>query len=302
MPEVSICVATYLRPEGLKRLLRSLAGLAPGTPEFEVIVVDNDIRRSAEQIVKSAIDDGMRVRYLCEPVRSISRARNRGVSASSGDFVAFLDDDESAASDWLLNLHRGLTEAGADAAFGAVISRFGSVPPRWIDELGFFTDGTPATGTELAWHDTTTGNALVPQRALDSLVDLFDEELGMEGGEDVDLFARLAENGGRLIGVDNAIVFEDIPRSRLTRRWMVRRYLRNGGTLQRIVCRRQTRRQLFGFALSAAWKSCTSICRALAGTVTGRPAGIRELFRAIGHLGVVLGVFGIRVKEYGRDR
>ena len=47
-PDVSVCVATYRRPESLARLLESLARLklAEG-PTLEILIVDNDPQRSA---------------------------------------------------------------------------------------------------------------------------------------------------------------------------------------------------------------------------------------------------------------
>ena len=302
MAEVCICIASYRRPEGLDRLLRSLAGLVPGTPEFDIIVVDNDVDRSADPVVRRAAQDGVTVRYLCEPERNISRARNCGVRAARCKFVAFIDDDETAASDWLLNLHRGLIAGEADAACGPVIARFGDSPPRWIEELGFFIDRTPPTGTELPWHKARTSNALVRYRALDRLPNLFDEELGNEGGEDVDLFARLADNGARLISVEDAIVHEDVPPARLTRTWMVRRHVRNGIIIQRISGRHQSAWERWAFVFRAVWKSCTSLGRALVRGVISRCNGLRELFRAIEYFGVVAGFLGLRLREYGRPR
>jgi succinoglycan biosynthesis protein ExoM len=302
MPEICICIATYRRPEGLDRLLRSLAGLAPDTPEFEVIVVDNDVDRTADPVVRGAVNDRFALRHLWEPERNISKARNCGVRAAQCKFVAFIDDDEAAAPDWLLNLHRGLIADGGDAAFGPVIPRFGGTPPRWISELGFYVDRTPPTGTELPWHDATTGNVLVRYQAMEALEGLFDEQLGSEGGEDVDLFARLADNGARLISVEDAFVYEDIPPARLTWSWMVRRYLRNGIIIQRIAGRRQSRRQRCGFSLTAGWKSCTSLTRAAVGGMRSRRKGIRELFRAVEYLGVVGGFLGLRMREYDRPR
>lgn len=301
-PEVGICIATYRRPEGLRRLLHSLARLDPETPGHEIIVVDNEESRTADQIASQAIADGMPVRYLCEPIRSIARARNCAVRATQSDLIAFIDDDEEASPEWLRNLHRGLVSSGADAVFGPVIARFNSTPPVWVEDLGFYKDLTPPTGTALKWHGARAGNALVRRAVLDALPSLFDDKLGREGGEDVDLFARLADTGARLVAVDDAIVFEDVPRARLAPTWMVRRYIRNGGTLQRVVTRGMSWREKVSFALASGWKSLTSLGRALLGSMAGRETGIRELFRSIKYLGVILGFLGIRVKEYDRSR
>jgi succinoglycan biosynthesis protein ExoM len=301
MPVVSVCIASYRRPEGLAHLLRSLAGQVSGTPPFEIVVVDNDRDRSAEAVVGEEARRGLPVRYLREPGPNIAKARNLGVRAAEGELIAFIDDDETAEADWLLNLHHGLVTEGAEAAFGPVIPRFSVPPPRWVEELGFFADRAPPTGTELSWHDTTTGNALVRYAALAALPDLFDEKLGRLGGEDVDLFARLAAGGARLISVPDAVVREDIPAERLTRRWMVRRYLRNGMVIRHVRAQQQSAGERWAFALRSAWKSCTCLCRAPLRGLASRREGIRELFRAFEHIGVVAGSLGIGMRQYGRS-
>ena len=50
-PDVSVCIATYRRPEGLRRLLESLEAQAlPEDFSVEIVVVDND-PPSAEPVV-----------------------------------------------------------------------------------------------------------------------------------------------------------------------------------------------------------------------------------------------------------
>ena len=51
--ETSVCVATFRRPEGLSRLLRSLEVQQGEVPSFEVIVVDNDDEGSAAAICET---------------------------------------------------------------------------------------------------------------------------------------------------------------------------------------------------------------------------------------------------------
>ena len=48
MVDVSVCICTFRRPDGLSRLLRSLRDMPATSPRFEIIVVDNDAARSGE--------------------------------------------------------------------------------------------------------------------------------------------------------------------------------------------------------------------------------------------------------------
>jgi glycosyltransferase involved in cell wall biosynthesis len=221
--DVSICICTYRRPEGLRRLLRSLGRLDPASPRHEIIVVDNDVARGGEDAVRQARAEGLAIEYLVEPVRGIARARNRSVRPARGAFVAFIDDDEEADPHWLVNLHGELIRHGADAAIGPVVPVFHEQASPWLVEGGFFDRPRPPTGTVLQRSGARTGNALIRRRCLAALSGPFDERYALSGGEDTDLFVRLHALGCRTIAVDTAIVHEHLPPNRATVRWLLRR-------------------------------------------------------------------------------
>jgi succinoglycan biosynthesis protein ExoM len=254
MIDVSICIATFRRPEGLRQLLRSLRTLDVCTPSFEVIVADNDAGRTAEPIVAGARAEGMDLQYVVEPVRGIARVRNRSLQPATGEFVAFIDDDEEADPWWLANMYREVTRADADGGIGAVIPRFGDDAPRWLIEGGFYDRLRLPTGTVLRAKETRTGNALVRRAPLMALSGPFDERYNFSGGEDGDMFARLIASGCRCIAVDSAIVYEDVPASRTKVGWLLkRRFLAGMGAarLDYAGCDRAERRRKGAHALAA---------------------------------------------------
>src|SRR5690606_27728072 len=106
MPEISIVIPTYRRPEWLRETLASClrqTGMAEGA--YEIVVVDNCPERSAEATV-AAVSSGttVPVTYVAEPRSGVSHARNAGVRASRGTSIAFIDDDELATDGWLAAL------------------------------------------------------------------------------------------------------------------------------------------------------------------------------------------------------
>lgn len=228
MIEISICVCTFRRPDGLLRLLRSLLHLDAATPRHEVIVVDNDAAMSAEPSVNQARAEGLPVQYLVEPVRGIARARNRSLEPATGEFVAFIDDDEEADPQWLVRLWGEVMRHDDDGGCGPVVPKFNDHTPRWLIEGRFFERPRLPTGTILAAWQTRTGNALIRRRLLMALSGPFDERYDFTGGEDTDLFARLIERDGRVIAVDSALVYEHLPPSRTTVRWLLQRRFLNG--------------------------------------------------------------------------
>lgn len=108
-PFMSVIVCTHNRPDQLKVCLEHLE--KQQYPSFEVIVVDNSPR---SDVVKAHVTslDASRYRYVPEPRAGLSRARNTGASAASGDILAFIDDDEEPDIFWLAALARGFARDG----------------------------------------------------------------------------------------------------------------------------------------------------------------------------------------------
>src|SRR6056297_1399486 len=91
MPTVSVIVPTYNRADSLPRTIDSV--LAQTHDDLELVVVDDASTDDTETVVERYEDD--RVTYLEHATnRGGSAARNTGIRASDGDYVAFLDSDD----------------------------------------------------------------------------------------------------------------------------------------------------------------------------------------------------------------
>lgn len=91
MPLVSVVVATYNRPETLPDCLRSI--LCQTYPNIEIVVV-NDAGIDVKEIIDSMNVKGM-IKYIELPVnRGLAAARNTGIAAAKGKYIAYLDDDD----------------------------------------------------------------------------------------------------------------------------------------------------------------------------------------------------------------
>lgn len=90
-PLVSVIVATYNRPEALRDCLRSI--LVQTYPNIEIAVV-NDGGLGAKEIIESLNEKG-NITYVEHPCnRGIAAARNTGIAAANGKYIAYLDDDD----------------------------------------------------------------------------------------------------------------------------------------------------------------------------------------------------------------
>jgi len=222
---LDVCICTYRRRQVLETLA-SLArqGLDSGW-KMRVIVADNDIEPSAKaHVLKAAEEHGLDVRYIHAPGRNISIARNACLDYADGDWIAFIDDDETASPGWLTALLEKAAEA--DAVFGPVKAVYGEEVPGWLREGDFHSTRAVYHGGRI---DTGyAGNVLIRRSAIEATNLRFDLACGVSGGEDTVFFGQMASAGLRLVEAPEALAFEPVPKERTTLRWLARRTWRSG--------------------------------------------------------------------------
>ena len=190
---VAICVITYQRPKGLRRLLNGLNCLTFSQSkhlDVRVIVVDNDSTGSASQVCESIIPSfKYPLTYSIESRRGISYARNRAIACvpPDTDFVAFIDDDEVPETSWLDELLTAQSKYDADVVSGPVLPYFPSeTVATWVVKGRFFE--RPRYPTGYLRKTAATNNVLVCGEIFRSMDKLFDERFALTGGEDGHFF------------------------------------------------------------------------------------------------------------------
>jgi glycosyltransferase involved in cell wall biosynthesis len=228
-PLITVCVCTFKRGEMLEHLLRTLERQrTDGQFTYDVVIADNDAARSAEPVVRAfAASSSLKVTYCSEPVANIARARNAALARATGDFVAFIDDDEFPTEGWLHSLFRTRETHGADGVLGPVLPHFQHEPPAWLTKGKFFDRPRYPTGRPIAWFEARSGNVLFVREILRQLDPPFRPQFAT-AGEDLDFFRRAIDKGFRFVWCDEAEVFEFVPASRCTRRYLLRRAILRG--------------------------------------------------------------------------
>lgn len=294
--DVSVCVATYRRPEGLARLLASLTRLKrPEDVRLDVWVVDNDPQAGAREAAEAAgAGAGLELHWLHEPRRNIAHARNAAVARAGGRWLAFVDDDEVVHERWL-DAHWACVHAcGCDGAFGPVLPRLEPGGSTWLDAQTFYARPRSRTGTRVGVRDTRTSNAFLRASLFRGV--RFDPGFGRTGGSDVELFGRMLAGGADLRWCDDALVEEWVQRERHRLGWLVQRAFRGGCVSAMLELRQEpgwrarpvrAAAGLVGFSLAAA-----------AGLLAGRRRAARALLRAIVQAGRLYAYAGWRYDEY----
>lgn len=126
-PLVSIVLPVFRGAPYLPDAVGRLRGL--DHPSFEVVIVDDGSGDDTSEVALTltADDDRFRVVVLPENV-GVARARRAGVEAATGEFVWFVDADDSWSIDALRTLERLATEREADVVVAAahLVTRGGS--------------------------------------------------------------------------------------------------------------------------------------------------------------------------------
>jgi glycosyltransferase involved in cell wall biosynthesis len=227
-PHISVCICTYKRPRLLERLLEKLAGQETGGRfTYSIVVADNDAQESA-QAVAAAFERSaaVRLQYCVEPRQNIALTRNKALENAEGDFIAFIDDDEFPAGDWLLSLVNACEKYEVEGAIGPVKRYFDEPPPRWLLQGNFYERPTYPTGLIIAWGQGRTNNTLLRRRILPAAEAAFRPEF--RTGEDQDFFRRMIDAGHRFVWCNEAVVYEVVPPVRWKRSFMLRRALLQG--------------------------------------------------------------------------
>lgn len=234
---MTVCALTYRRPDGLERLLDGLVSqeFTGRPPSVEFLIVDNDPDASARSICERWRNRlGAALIYEHEPRPGIAVARNRALDSVGRhtEWIAFIDDDEVPAPDWLESLLRGQSAFDADVVSGLVVPHFAAPPPRWVRRGRFFDLVRRRTGTRLP--QAQTNNVMFRAAIVRDLGVRFEERLTY--GEDTVFFRLVANAGYRIVRVNEARVAEWIAEERLSESWLTERRYRSGalhGTIYR---------------------------------------------------------------------
>ena len=291
---ISVCICTYKRPLLIARLLEKLKNQkTDGIFTYSIVVVDNDHNQSAKGTVSSFNkDSSVAIHYDVEPEQNIALARNRAVRNALGNFIAFIDDDEFPANDWLLNLLKTCREFAADGALGQVKPYFSEEPPPWIIKSGVCERESHRTGHIIQNHKyTRTGNVLLSKAIFNDKSNMFNPVFGKTGGEDVDFFKRMLAKGFSFVWCNEAPVFETVPKERWSKHYHLKRALLRGSVSFSQAIGRQkfitVSRSLLAIVIYTA---ALPLCR-----IHGEHTYMKYLIKLCDHIGILTAACGFKI-------
>ena len=230
---IVIGIPTFRRPQGLTRLLSSIAVQKVQLIPY-VIVADNDSNeREGLAVIERLRSSGYPfplIGILVEE-RGISQVRNALMRFAfddlAADGLAMVDDDEYVEPNWLAALIAMQEQWGFDVVGGPVLPDFKLPPPIWSLGLPIYCRKVYKPGAIALLQGT--GNILMSRSLYERFRGCaFDPGFGLTGSGDKEFFTRLKRQGATFGYAPKAISYEQINSSRMTKRWALQRAFRIG--------------------------------------------------------------------------
>jgi succinoglycan biosynthesis protein ExoM len=234
-----------------------------------------------------------------QPKKNIALTRNMGVANATGEYIAFIDDDEYADPDWLSTLYAALHKYEADVVFGPVVGVLPNDAPEWIKEGGFFKGLNQPSGSLLI-NDGATGNVLLRAAALPDRLAPFNPKYGLSGGEDTDFFLRLRLSGAKLVWCNEAGVREIVTSDRMTVSWLIRRSFRGGQMFAEICVTHDGWQSWVRWLVYRFTLAMVALVGALFGWPIKRAWGVKCFQKVASNIGQLSSLFSYRYKEYSK--
>lgn len=128
---ISVVICSY-RDERWYDLLAAIASVKDqSAPPLEIIVVIDNNPALLER-VRAEVTTVVAVENT--EVRGVAGSRNSGITVARGTIIAFLDDDATAAPDWLKQLSTGYADPHVVGVGGAILPHWLSGRPAWFPE------------------------------------------------------------------------------------------------------------------------------------------------------------------------
>ncbi len=118
-PKVSVVVPVYNVEKYVAECLESI--LAQTLSDIEVIVLNDGSTDNSENIIKKYADQDSRIKLYRHENHGLGPTRNWGITLASGEYLAFVDSDDTIAPDMLKNLYSKAVADGADIVEGEVM-------------------------------------------------------------------------------------------------------------------------------------------------------------------------------------
>jgi GT2 family glycosyltransferase len=234
--EVTIAICSHNRTEGLRDCLESLVSQdTQNLFKYEIVVVHTGSSGTPELIDDFAKRFDLPIRGILQHHGGAVVARNVGIKAARGEWIALFDDDQVAEPQWLRELWLVATSKNAKSVGGLLHLRL----PDGC-ERNFTYRCRRMLGETVKWDSVQlytrqegpgSGNQMI-HREVFKQVGMYDQSFALRG-YDTDMYRRIRLAGIESWFVPNAVGYHVIPADRLEDAFFKETSLHNGWSFAR---------------------------------------------------------------------
>lgn len=143
-PEISVIMLTYNRENLVGRAIESI--LNQTFCNFEFIIVDNGSTDRSGKIVDDYALNDSRISVIHRERGNIGSGRNTGLAAATGEYIAFIDDDDYAEPDFLAFLYNLAVSNSADISVcGSFLVEYNNIQNGYVYNKLYVMNALQAT-------------------------------------------------------------------------------------------------------------------------------------------------------------
>ncbi|MEO2205059.1 glycosyltransferase [Paenibacillus pabuli] len=226
----SVAICTHNRGNDTMQAVDSILKGDSDYTAYEILVIDNRSTDNTKELFAS-LGFPEHVRYIFEPQLGLSYARNRAIEEAKGEFVMFLDDDALAAPTWVDEVIKIFDmDPDIGCVGGKIVPIWEGGKPEWIpdDIVSLYTvmDFSDSIVEMKAPHIPFGANVSF-RKSIFKEIQPFRVDLGRVGNnlmssEESELIGRV-RLVHKIYYSPYAVVEHKIAKSRLNKRWLLRR-------------------------------------------------------------------------------
>lgn len=304
---IGIYIPTYRRPLLLRKCIISVIESIEKIRDkyqCEIIIVDNDIDKCAEEVVidirKNFYSD---IKYINEKQKGYSSVRNRCISDCNNkkfDYIAFIDDDETASRQWLYELTTCIEACNGHIVIGPVDGKYSIEAPEWMKKVRFHSKNLNLENKSIISPKLCrTDNVLILTSVINDT--RFDMNFNTLGSEDYKFFIDLhKKNNLTIVWASNAFTSEEVPINRTKLKYLLKRTYKIG--LARSILDKQDYnngfKSYFVIILKSVYNCFGGLMKIIKSLASGRESLYRGFCQISGCLGRLRGLFN----KYKFDR
>lgn len=285
----SFITCTYNREKYIGQTLESVCQQTFSADSYEIIVIDNNSPDNTAKIcdaIKSKYSD-RNFHYHKEMQQGFSFALNRGIKEAIGEYIIFVDDDETIVKEHLERLDSHLRSyPQALLCASPVVPIYESGEPKWMSHFtqrligGYFNQGDKVKKLNFQNYPGT-GHTIIRRELYDRFgyynTDLGRKGASLVGAEDKDMFSRLEKNNIDCYYFPDIPIFHHIPPHKTTDDFF-NRLTYSIGKSERIRTKSVSQKEFHKRLIQEFVKWCASFALCLGYIITLKSAkGIRLL-------------------------